>query len=587
MDANNSTDKIITTPVVDADEEKRNANPITGAEALMRSLEHQGVTTIFGYPGGSIMPVFDALYDHRNTLKHILVRHEQGATHAAQGYARVSGRVGVCLVTSGPGATNTITGIADAMIDSTPLVVIAGQVGTGFLGTDAFQEVDLVGITQPISKWSYQIRRAEDVAWAVARAFYIAQSGRPGPVVLDFAKNAQTEKTKYVPVKVDYIRSYQPIPDTDPEAIRQAADLINAAERPLVLVGQGVELGNAQAELRAFIEKAGMPAGCTLLGLSALPSNHPLNKGMLGMHGNLGPNINTNKCDVLIAVGMRFDDRVTGNVATCAPQAKIIHFDIDPAEINKNVQVDVAVLGNCKDTLAAVTALLTPACHEEWLESFRPYEQVEEEKVIRPELHPAGRELSMGEVVRAVSEATHDEAILVTDVGQNQMMAARYFRFSRERSIVTSGGLGTMGFGMPAAVGATFGRPDRTVCVFMGDGGLQMNLQELGTIMEQKAPVKMILLNNNYLGNVRQWQAMFFNRRYSFTPMLNPDYMQIAAAYGIPSTRVFTREELKGAIGKMLATDGPFLLEACVVEEGNVLPMTPPGGSVNQMLLEC
>ena len=587
MNANNSTDKIIISPVTDPGDEKRNENPITGAEALMRSLEHQGVTTIFGYPGGSIMPVFDALYDHRQTLNHILVRHEQGATHAAQGYARVSGRVGVCLVTSGPGATNTITGIADAMIDSTPLVVIAGQVGTGFLGTDAFQEVDLVGVTQPISKWSYQIRRAEDVAWAVARAFYIAQSGRPGPVVLDFAKNAQTEKTKYVPVKVDYIRSYQPVPDTDPEAVRQAADLINAAERPLVLVGQGVELGNAQAELRAFIEKAGMPAGCTLLGLSALPSNHPLNKGMLGMHGNLGPNINTNKCDVLIAVGMRFDDRVTGNVATYAPQAKVIHFDIDPAEINKNVQADVAVLGNCKDTLAAVTALLKPARHEEWLDSFRPYEQVEEEKVIRPELHPAGETLSMGEVVHAVSEATHDDAILVTDVGQNQMMAARYFRFSRERSIVTSGGLGTMGFGMPAAIGATFGCPGRTVCVFMGDGGLQMNLQELGTIMEQKAPVKMILLNNNYLGNVRQWQAMFFNRRYSFTPMLNPDYMQIASAYGIPSVRVFTREALQDAIGEMLATDGPFLLEACVAEEGNVLPMTPPGGSVNQMLLEC
>ena len=587
MNANNSTDKIIISPAAAPDEEKRNENLITGAEALMRSLEHQGVTTIFGYPGGSIMPVFDALYDHRKTLNHILVRHEQGATHAAQGYARVSGRVGVCLVTSGPGATNTITGIADAMIDSTPLVVIAGQVGTGFLGTDAFQEVDLVGVTQPISKWSFQIRRAEDVAWAVARAFYIAQSGRPGPVVLDFAKNAQTEKTKYVPVKVDYIRSYQPIPDTDPDAIRQAADLINAAERPLVLVGQGVELGNAQSELCAFIEKAGMPAGCTLLGLSALPSNHPLNKGMLGMHGNLGPNINTNKCDVLVAVGMRFDDRVTGNVATYAPQAKVIHFDIDPAEINKNVQADVAVLGNCKDTLAAVTALLKPARHVEWLDSFRPYEQVEEEKVIRPELHPAGEALSMGEVVRAVSEATHDDAILVTDVGQNQMMAARYFRFTRERSIVTSGGLGTMGFGMPAAIGATFGRPDRTVCVFMGDGGLQMNLQELGTIMEQKAPVKMILLNNNYLGNVRQWQAMFFNHRYSFTPMLNPDYMQIASAYGISSVRVFTREALKEAIAEMFATNGPFLLEACVVEEGNVLPMTPPGGSVNQMLLEC
>ena len=560
---------------------------ITGAEALMRSLEYQGVDTLFGYPGGSIMPVFDALYDHRKTLNHILVRHEQGATHAAQGYARVSGRVGVCLVTSGPGATNTITGIADAMIDSTPIVVIAGQVGTGFLGTDAFQEVDLVGVTQPITKWSYQIRRAEDVAWAVARAFYIAKSGRPGPVVLDFAKNAQTDKTDYRPTKLDYIRSYQPVPDPDEEAIHQAAELINNAQRPLVLVGQGVELGNAQAELRAFIEKAGMPAARTLLGLSALPTDHPLNKGMLGMHGNLGPNINTNKCDVLIAVGMRFDDRVTGNVETYARQAKIIHFDIDPAEIDKNIKTDVAVLGDCKVTLPMVTALLHPATHEEWLESFRPYEEVEEEKVIRPELHPAGETLSMGEVVRAVSDATQGEAILVTDVGQNQMMSARYFQYYKERSIVTSGGLGTMGFGMPAAIGATFGRPDRTVCVFMGDGGFQMNLQELGTIMEQKAPVKMIMLNNNFLGNVRQWQAMFFGGRYSFTPMLNPDYLQIAAAYGIPARRVMTREELHEAIAEMLATDGPFLLETCVVEEGNVLPMTPPGGSVNQMLLEC
>lgn len=553
----------------------------------MRALEHQGVNTIFGYPGGSIMPVFDALFDHQDTLNHILVRHEQGAAHAAQGYARVSGEVGVCLVTSGPGATNTITGIADAMIDSTPIVVIAGQVGTAFLGTDAFQEVDLVGITQPIAKWSYQIRRAEDVAWAVARAFYIARSGRPGPVVLDFAKNAQVEKTKYEPTKVDFIRSYVPVPDTDADSVKAAAELINNAERPLVLVGQGVELGNAQSELRTFIEKADMPAGCTLLGLSALPTEHPLNKGMLGMHGNLGPNINTNKCDVLIAVGMRFDDRVTGNLATYAKQAKVIHFDIDPAEVNKNVKVDIAVLGDCKHTLASVTELLKKNTHTEWIDSFKEYEKVEEEKVIRPELHPATNSLSMGEVARAVSDATHHEAVLVTDVGQNQMISARYFKYSKERSIITSGGLGTMGFGLPAAIGATFGAPERTVCAFMGDGGLQMNIQELGTIMEQKAPVKIICLNNNYLGNVRQWQAMFFNRRYSFTPMLNPDYMKIASAYEIPSRRVFTREELKEAIKEMLATDGPFLLEACVVEEGNVLPMTPPGGSVNQMLLEC
>lgn len=560
---------------------------ISGAEALMRSLEYQGVKTIFGYPGGSIMPVFDALYDYRNRLNHVLVRHEQGAAHAAQGFARVSGEVGVCLVTSGPGATNTITGIADAMIDSTPIVVIAGQVATPFLGTDAFQEVDLVGITQPITKWSYQIRCAEDVAWAVARAFYIARSGRPGPVVLDFSKNAQVETCEYTPTKLDFIRSYVPVPEIDRNAIRAAADLINQAERPLVLVGQGVELGNAQQELRTFIEKADIPAGCTLLGLSALSSEHPLNKGMLGMHGNLAPNVKTNECDVLIAVGMRFDDRVTGNLQTYARQAKVIHFDIDPAEINKNVKADIAVLGDCKETLAAVTALLEPNIHREWIDSFASYTKEEEEKVILPELHPADNMLSMGEVVRAVSEATDNEAILVTDVGQNQMMSARYFRYTKSRSIVTSGGLGTMGFGLPAAIGATFGNPQRTVCAFMGDGGLQMNLQELGTVMEQKAPVKIILLNNNYLGNVRQWQAMFFNRRYSFTPMLNPDYLQVASAYGIPARRVKTREELKDAVREMLVTDSPYLLEACVSEEGNVLPMTPPGGSVNQMLLEC
>ena len=561
-------------------------NLMTGAEILMRSLESHGVDTIFGYPGGSIMPVFDALYDHQKKLNHILVRHEQGAAHAAQGYARASGKVGVCLVTSGPGATNTVTGVADAMIDSTPIVVIAGQVGTSFLGTDAFQEVDLVGITQPITKWNYQIRRAEDVAWAVARAFYIASSGRPGPVVLDFAKNAQTDKALYYPSKVDFIRSYVPVPDTDSSAIEETARLINQAERPFVLVGQGVELGNAQAEFLSFIEKANLPVGCTLLGLSVLPSKHPLNKGMLGMHGNLGPNINTNKCDVLIAVGMRFDDRVTGNLATYAKQAKIIHFDIDPAEINKNVPVDVAVLGNCKETLPAVTRLLEQKKHQDWNESFKEYEQLEEERVIRRELNPGSGALTMGEVVHAVSNATKREAILVTDVGQNQMFAARYFKYQHPRSIITSGGLGTMGFGLPAAIGATFGRPDRTICVFMGDGGLQMNIQELGTVMEQKAPVKIICLNNNYLGNVRQWQAMFFNRRYAFTHMVNPDYMQIASAYGIPSRRVFTREELSAGIKEMLDTDGPFLLEACVLEEGNVLPMTPPGGSVNQMLLE-
>ena len=554
---------------------------------MMRSLEHQGVKTLFGYPGGSIMPTFDALYDHRNTLNHILVRHEQGATHAAQGFARSSGKVGVCLVTSGPGATNTITGVADAMIDSTPIVVIAGQTPTSMLGTDAFQEVDLVGVTQPISKWSYQIRRAEDVAWAVARAFYIAKSGRPGPVVLDFTKNAQTEMVDYEPVTLDFIRSYDPIPDTDRVELQHAADLINVAERPFVLVGQGVELGNAQEELRSFLEKADIPCGRTLLGLSAIPSDHPLNKGMLGMHGNLGPNVKTNECDVLIAIGMRFDDRVTGNIETYARQAKIIHMDIDPSEINKNVKVDVAVLGDCKETLAELTKLVREKKHTDWIASFEEHAKAEFENVIAKELFPKAGPLNMGEVVRAVSEATHHEAVLVTDVGQNQMMAARYFKYTKNRSIITSGGLGTMGFGLPAAIGATFGRPDRTVCVFMGDGGLQMNLQELGTIMEQQAAVKMILMNNNYLGNVRQWQAMFFGGRYSFTPMVNPDYMKIAEAYNIPSRRVINREDLLEAIQEMLATDGPFLLETCVIEEGNVLPMTPPGGTVNEMLLEC
>ena len=553
---------------------------------MMRSLEHQGVKTLFGYPGGSIMPTFDALYGHRDKLNHILVRHEQGAAHAAQGFARVSGEVGVCLVTSGPGATNTITGVADAMIDSTPIVVIAGQTPTSMLGTDAFQEVDLVGITQPISKWSYQIRRAEDVAWAVARAFYLAKNGRPGPVVLDFTKNAQTEMVDYEPMKVDFVRSYDPDPTIDDAIIQKAADLINWAKKPFVLVGQGVELGNAQDELRAFLEKGDIPCGCTLLGLSAIPTDHPLNKGMLGMHGNLGPNIKTNECDVLIAVGMRFDDRVTGNVATYAKQAKIIHLDIDPSEFNKNVAVDIPVLGNCKKTLAKLTALLEEKKHTEWIESFEKYEQTEFARVIEKEVYPKSGPLNMGEVVRSVSEATEHEAILVTDVGQNQMMSARYFKYKKNRSIVTSGGLGTMGFGVPAAIGATFGRPDRTVCVFMGDGGLQMNLQELGTIMEQQAPVKMILMNNNYLGNVRQWQAMFFGGRYSFTPMVNPDYMKIAEAYGIPARRVMKREELQEAIREMLATDGPFLLEACVIEEGNVMPMTPPGGTVNEMLLE-
>lgn len=564
-----------------------NKNIISGAEILMRALVDQGVTTLFGYPGGAIMPVYDALYDYRKQLNHILVRHEQAATHAAEGYARVSGKTGVCMVTSGPGATNTITGIADAMMDSTPMVVITGQVGAQMLGTDAFQECDVVDITQPISKWAYQIRSAKDVAWAVQRAFYIASSGRPGPVVLDFTKNAQVEKAEYVPGSIDFIRSYVPIPPTDKQSIIEAAALINEAKRPLVLVGQGVELGNASEELKAFIEKAGLPAGCTLLGLSALPSAHPLNVGMLGMHGSLGANKKTQECDLLIAVGMRFDDRITGKLSTYAKQARKIHFDIDPSEINKNVSVDVAVLGDCKETLPAVTALLNANHHEAWRESFREWDKQETSVVIEPQIHPTEGPLRMGEVVRRVTELTKDKAILVTDVGQNQMMAARYFRFTEKRSMVTSGGMGTMGYGLPAAIGATFGAPQRTVCLFLGDGGLQMTIEELGTIMEQRSPVKIILLNNNYLGNVRQWQHLFFHNRYSFTPMMNPDYEKIAEAYNIPARTVTRREELDYAIQQMLHTDGPFLLQAAVLEEDNVLPMCCPGHDVDDMLLEA
>ena len=552
----------------------------------MRSLEAEGVDVLFGYPGGAIMPTYDALYDHRERLHHILVRHEQGAVHAAQGYARVSGRVGVAIATSGPGAMNTVTGIADAMIDSTPLVVICGQVDAAVMGTDAFQEVDVIGVAQPITKWAYQIRRPQDVSWAVSRAFYIARSGRPGPVVLDFAKNAQTGLVDYEPAHVDFIRSYRPVPVPSDDVIRQAAEMINHSQRPLVLVGQGVELGEAQAELQQFLELADLPAACTLLGLSALPSAHRLNMGMLGMHGNLAPNVMTNQCDLLIAVGMRFDDRVTGNVQTYARQAKIIHFDIDPSEINKNISVDLAVVGNCKQTLARVTALLHEARHDEWISAFRPLWDKENERVIRPATQPAEGPLLMGEVVSRVSEATNHQAVLVTDVGQNQMFGCRYFRYSLPHSVVTSGGCGTMGFGLPAAIGATFGAPERTVCLFVGDGGLQMTLQEFGTIMEQHSPVKIILLNNNFLGNVRQWQQMFFHRRYSFTPMLNPDYERIASAYGIPSQTVTERSQLDEAIRRMLATPGPYLLQCGVKEEDNVMPMIPLGASVDEVMLE-
>jgi acetolactate synthase-1/2/3 large subunit len=562
---------------------------ITGSKALMRALQAEGVKTIFGYPGGSIMPTYDSLFDYtrgeKKCFDHILVRHEQAAVHAAEGYARVSGEVGVALVTSGPGATNTLTGVADAMLDSTPIVVIAGQVAINALGTDAFQEVDLVGVAQPISKWSYQIRHAEDIAWAVSRAFYIARSGRPGPVVLDFPRNAQVEEVEWEPKKVDFIRSYVAYPELDKEAVKQAAELINQAKKPLALVGQGVELGNAQEELKAFLEKAGIPAGRTMLGLSALPSDHPLNVGMLGMHGNYAVNLKEQECDVLIAIGMRFSDRVTGNTKTYAKQAKIIHLDIDKSEIDKNVKTDVAVVADCKESLPAITALLNKADHQEWRESFKELDQKERDKVIEPAIHPKEGPLLMGEVVHVVAEQAPKGTVLVTDVGQNQLFATRYFKYQQKRSICTSGGLGTMGYGMPAAIGATFAT-DRCVCCFMGDGGFQMCIEELGTIMEQQAPVKMILLNNNYLGNVRQWQDMFWLRRKSFTRMMNPCYELIAQGYGIPYQAVTKREELAAAVEKMIATKGPYILECAIKEDDDVLPMTPPGMNVNDMMLE-
>ena len=563
---------------------------ITGAKALMRALQAEGVKTIFGYPGGAIMPVYDALYDYtrgeKKCFDHILVRHEQAATHAAEGYARVSGEVGVALVTSGPGVTNTLTGIADAMMDSTPIVVIAGQVPIGALGTDAFQEVDLVGVSQPISKWSYQIRHAEDVAWAVSRAFYIARTGRPGPVVLDFSRNAQTEEIDWEPMKCNFVRSYVPYPKLDMNAVREAAELINNAKKPLALVGQGVELGNAQAELKRFLEKADIPAGRTMLGLSALPSDHPLNAGMLGMHGNYAVNLKEQECDVLIAIGMRFSDRVTGNLKTYAKQAKVIHLDIDRSEIDKNVKTTVAVVADCKESLPALTELINAGNHQDWKDSFRELDEKERQKVIEPAIHPTSGPLLMGEVVNMVAEKSADDAILVTDVGQNQLFATRYFKYHHNRSICTSGGLGTMGYGMPAAIGATFAAPARQVCCFMGDGGFQMCIQELGTIMEQKSPVKMILLNNHYLGNVRQWQDMFWMRRKSFTKMLNPCYELIAQGYGIPYQAVTDRNELAAAVEKMLSTDGPFILECAIKEDDDVLPMTPPGMNVDDMKLE-
>lgn len=560
---------------------------INGSEALLQSLISEEVDTIFGYPGGAIMPVFDCLYNNRDKIKHILVRHEQGAVHAAQGYARTSGKVGVALVTSGPGATNTITGIADAMMDSTPLVVISGQVNSTLLGSDAFQEADVVGITQPISKWAYQIRRAEDIAWAVSRAFYIASNGRPGPVVLDITKDAQTaffESFEYK--KTDFIRSYQPYPSLNYDYIQQAADLINKAKKPLALVGQGVILSGAEEELKAFIEKADIPFASTVLGLSAIPTDHPLNMGMLGMHGNVAPNMKTNECDVLIAIGMRFDDRVTGDLNTYAKQAKIIHFDIDRSEINKNVTADVKVLGDAKVTLNEITKYIVNNNHSNWKAEFKPFYDKEYNAVIEKELYPTnGGKLKMGEVINKVSEATDNDAILVTDVGQNQMMGVRYFKYKKSRSVVTSGGLGTMGFGLPAAIGAKYGAPDRTVCLFVGDGGMQMTIQELGTIMQYNTNIKIIILNNHFLGMVRQWQELFFDERYSETVMKNPNFTKIAEAYDIKSRKVSERKDIDAAIAEMIEYDGAYLLDVDVETKGMVYPMIPAGSCVTNILL--
>lgn len=558
---------------------------ITGSQALLDALVAEGVDTIFGYPGGAIMPVYDKLYDYSDRLHHILVRHEQGAIHAAQGYARTTGKPGVVLVTSGPGATNVITGITDAMMDSTPVVVIAGQVAASALGTDAFQETDLIGLTMAITKWNYQIRRPEDVEWAVSRAFYIASTGRPGPVVLDFTKNSQVGLTESAFKICTSIDSYTPEPSFADAKIDAAVRLIDSAEKPFVVFGQGVILGNAEKELAAFLDKGGIPAGSTLLGLSALPSDNPHFKGMIGMHGNVAPNVKTNECDVLIAVGMRFDDRVTGTVETYARQAKVIHIDIDAAEIGKIIPVEVGIRGNAKKVLEAIVRKMKPASHDQWEASFEEPYRIEYAKVIKPETDPGEGFINMGEVVRTVAEVSGGDATIITDVGQNQMIGARYSKYTRTRSLLTSGGLGTMGFGLPAAIGAKVADPGKQVCLFVGDGGLQMNIQEFGTIMQEHLGVKIVLMNNNWLGNVRQWQEMFFNERYSQTRMLNPDYEAIAGAYGIRSRIVEDRKDLEDAVRDMFSDDKPFLLEVRVIEEEMVMPMVPPGKGIDQIML--
>lgn len=558
---------------------------ISGSEAIIRCLIAEGVDILYGYPGGAIMPVYDELFKYQDRIHHVLTRHEQGAAHAAQGYARISGRVGVAMATSGPGATNLITGIADAQIDSTPIVCITGQVPSHLLGTDAFQETDIVGISTPVTKWNAQVTKASEIPEIMAKAFYIAKSGRPGPVLVDITKDAQFEEFDFKYEKCTAVRSYNPVPKTDKNIVKAAAELINNAKKPMIVWGQGVILGKAEEELKAVIEKSGVPAAWTILGASAIPTSHPLNIGMVGMHGNYAPNKLTNECDVLIAIGMRFDDRVTGDLNTYAKQAKIIHFDIDPAEINKNVKVDIAVLGDSKESLALLHSELKANSHDSWLQEFKDLYAIEYEAVIKDDLLPEKEGLTMGEVLKEINNYSNGDAAIVSDVGQHQMIACRYAEFNTSKSNITSGGLGTMGFALPAAIGAKMAEPQREVVAIIGDGGYQMNIQELGTIFQQKAAVKIVVLNNEFLGMVRQWQQLFFDKRYASTEMTNPDFVTIAKGYHIEGKRVTKREELADAVKEMMESDASYFLEVCVEKEDNVFPMIPSGASVSDIRL--
>ena len=571
-------------------ENKISENPtkgikISGAEAVIRCLLAEGVDLIYGYPGGAIMPIYDELYKFQEELQHVLTRHEQGATHAAQGFARTSGKVGVAMATSGPGATNLVTGIADAQIDSTPMVCITGQVGSHLLGSDAFQETDIIGISTPVTKWNCQITKASEIPSVMAKAFYIARSGRPGPVLIDITKDAQFDTFDFSYEKCTGIRSYKPVPEIEPAAIAAAAEAINNAKKPFIIWGQGVILGNAEQEFKDFVEKSGIPAAWTILGLSALPTAHPLNVGMVGMHGNYGPNMLTNECDLLIAIGMRFDDRVTGDLNTYAKQAKIIHFEIDPAEVNKNVKADIPVMGSCKDSLATILSLIKNNTHEKWINRFDDFMKIEVEKVIDKDLNPTKEGLTMGEAIMAINKHTKGDAVIVTDVGQHQMVACRYAEFVRSKSNVTSGGLGTMGFALPAALGAKMGAPEREVVAVIGDGGYQMTIQELGTIFQTQTAVKIVVLNNDFLGMVRQWQQLFFEKRYASTEMVNPNFVAIAKGYHLEAKKVDKREDLDAAVSEMIASDKPYFLEICVEKEANVFPMIPTGASVSEIRL--